>query len=182
LRIQPLSELASLRRGPVTLHDLDVTPPASNTQGGTATKELAQLDGDAVEIRILIDRAEAERKRFGFYLFAGEKSEGLPILFQPETATIRLGGTEAPFSVSSLPPGEDVELRIFIDKYLVEIFVNGRQAMIAAHMEYRGKTGLNGYSFGDPTKIKSIETWKLAPANQGLLEARTNRIWEPKTE
>ena len=75
-----------------------------------------------------------------------------------------------------------MELRIFIDKYIVEVFANGRQAMITAHMDYRGKTGLNAYSFGDPTTIKSIEIWKLKPTNQGFLKARQNRIWEPDTK
>jgi sucrose-6-phosphate hydrolase SacC (GH32 family) len=182
LRIKPLRELASLRHDPITLHDLKVSPPASNTQGGVATARLAELDGDALEIRIVIARAEAERKRFGFQLFASEKNEGLPILLRPETGTLRVGATEAPFAVASLPKGEDVELRIFIDKYVVEVFANDRQAMIAAHMEYRGQHGLAGYSFGDPTTIKSVEIWKLSPTNQGFFEAQKSRIWEPATE
>ena len=45
-----------------------------------------------------------------------------------------IGTTEAPFAVADLAPGEDVELRIFIDKYLIELFANGRQAVV---------TGLN---------------------------------------
>ena len=78
------------------LNDLKVTPPASNTQGGVATRRLADFDGDALEIRIVIDRAQAEHKRFGFQLFAGEKNEGVPILIKPETGTLRVGATEAP--------------------------------------------------------------------------------------
>ena len=179
LSIRPLRELEQLRYDPIALHDLQVSPPASNTQGGVATRRLADLNGEAVEIRIVIDRAQAEHKRFGFQVFAGEKDEGLPILIKPESGSLRVGCTEAPFGVGDLPKDEDVELRIFIDKYIVEVFANDRQAMIAAHMDYRGKTGLNGYSFGDPTTIKSIEIWKLKPTNQGFLEARKNRIWEP---
>ena len=41
-----------------------------------------------------------------------------------ESGTLRLGTTEAPFSIANLPAGEDVVLRIFIDKYLVEVFAN----------------------------------------------------------
>jgi sucrose-6-phosphate hydrolase SacC (GH32 family) len=75
-----------------------------------------------------------------------------------------------------------VELRIFMDKYLVEVFVNDRQAMVAAHMDYRGKTGLDAYSFARPTTLKSVEIWKLKPTNQGFREAQKNRIWEPATQ
>jgi beta-fructofuranosidase len=182
LRIKPLRALDSLRFDPVVLNDLEIQPPPGTFRAGVPPQLLAKLDGDALEIRVVIAREQAERKRFGFNLFGTETDEGLPILIKPETRTLRVGATEAPFAVADLPKGEDVELRIFIDKYLVEVFVNDRQAMIAAHMDYKGKDGLNAYSFGDPTKIKSLEIWKLKPTNQGFREAQKNRIWEPDTQ
>ena len=84
--------------------------------------------------------------------------------------------------IADLPAGEDVELRIFVDKYLVEVFANDRQAMIAAHMDYLGKPSLDGYTFGAPITIKKLEIWKLKPTNQGFREAQKNRIWEPDTK
>ena len=182
LRIRPLRELESLRYDQVTLRDLEISPQGGTIGGGSTKKALTTLPGEAVELRIVIARAEAERKRFGFQLFADEKQNGLPIVFLPETGRLRLGSTEAPFAVHDLPPGEDVELRIFIDKYLVEIFVNNRQAMIAAQMDYAGRTGFAGYSFGGPARVRSIDIWKLRATNQGFLEAKKNRIWEPATE
>jgi sucrose-6-phosphate hydrolase SacC (GH32 family) len=103
-------------------------------------------------------------------------------LFRPETGTLRVGTTEAPFSIADLPKGEDVELRIFIDKYLVEVFANDRQAMVASHAAYRGKPDLNAFTVGAPTTIKKLEIWKLQPTNQGFREAQKNRIWEPDTK
>jgi beta-fructofuranosidase len=181
LRVKPLRELQTLRFDPTTLTDLIVSPPTSNTQGGVATRQLAKLDGDSFEVRIVVERAQAERKRFGFQLFAGEKDDGLPVLIRPETRTMRVGLTDAPFAVADLPDGEDLELHIFVDKYLVEVFANGRQAMIAAHMDYQGKTTLKAYTFGDPTTVKSVQIWRLKPTNQGFLDAQKNRIWEPNT-
>ncbi len=129
-----------------------------------------------------MDRAAAERKRFGFRLFAGGNN-GLLVLIRPETGTLCVGETEAPFSVADLPEGEDVELRIFVDRYLVEVFANGRQAALTAHLAYRdGGNSLNAYGFGrslTPTRIRSIEIWKLKPTNQGFLEALESRIWAP---
>jgi hypothetical protein len=93
-----------------------------------------------------------------------------------------MGGTEAPFAVADLPGGEDVELRIFIDKYLVELFVNDRQAAVGVHMDYDAAGGLDAYTFGAPTTIEKVEIWRLHPTNQGYYEARQNRIWEPETE
>ena len=176
LRIQPLRELESLRYDEMAFDDLMVTPPEE--------QHIAEIEADAFEVRIAMDRAAAERRRFGFRLFAGGTDEGLLVLIRPESGTICLGETEVPFAVADLPAGEDVELRIFVDKYLVEVFVNGRQAALTAHMTYRdGGRGLSAYAFfgrsSDPTKIRRIEIWKLKPANEGFLEARENRIWLP---
>ena len=181
LRIRPLRELETLRFAPTILRNLTVTPP-ERAHGSTATARIADLDGDALELRITIDREQAVRKRFGFQLFADEDHEGLPILIHPETSTLRIGTTEAPFAVANLPEGEDVELRIFIDKYLVEVFANDRQAVVGAHMDYQSANGLSAYTYGAPTTIRQVEIWKLKSTNQGFFEARESRIWAPDTD
>ena len=103
-------------------------------------------------------------------------------MFRPETGALRVGSTEAPFSIADLPAGEDVELRIFVDKYLVEVFANDRQALLTSHQAYAGKPDLTAFTVGAPTTIKKLEMWKLKPTNQGFLEAQKNRIWEPDTK
>jgi sucrose-6-phosphate hydrolase SacC (GH32 family) len=182
LRIKPLRELESLRTDPVVQENIAV-PGSANPPAGTVDwHQIARLPGDAVEIRITVPRDQAERKRFGFRLYGEGKTGGLPIIIRPETGTIRIGSTEAPFAVADLPEGEDVQLRIFVDKYLVEVFANDRQAVVAAHMDWYEKTAIDGYSFGAPTTIKRLETWKLKPTNQGFREAQVNHIWEPDTK
>lgn len=93
-----------------------------------------------------------------------------------------MGTVEAPFSVVDLPAGEDLEIRIFIDKYLIEVFVNDRQAVVGAFMDYKSNTGLYAYTYGAGTTIKELKIWKIKPTNQGVLEARQNRIWEVDIE
>lgn len=181
LRINPLRELKLLRHKKTDLRDLTVTFVPRNN-GGTATKPIALLSDDALEIRIIVERKEAEHKRFGFQLFADQTHDGLPIIIKPETGTIRVGKTEAPFAVADLAPGEDIELRIFIDKYLVEVFANGRQALLSAYMDWQAAHGFAAYTFGAATTIKQVDIWQLKPANQGFFEAQKNRIWEPETE
>ena len=184
LRIKPLRELETLRFDPITLADVTISEftrdvPLTSTPAG---KKIATLDGDALELRITIARDQAARKLFGFTLFSDGKGGGLPILFRPENGTLRIGTAEAPFAIADLPTGRDVELRIFIDKYLVEVFANDRQAMIASYPDHGGKPGLSGFSVGAPTTLKQIEIWKLRPTNQGFREAQKNRIWEPDTK
>lgn len=179
LLMKPLREMESLRYDPVILKDIRFKDVSGRPFGVLAAQRITELSGDSVEIKVTVSRVEAECKYFGFILFSDGKGGGLPILIRPDTGTLRVGATEAPFAVADLPKSEDVELRIFIDKYLVEVFANDRQAMVAAHMDYRGKTGFDAYSFGSSAAIKKIEIWKLNPTNQGFLAARQNRIWEP---
>jgi beta-fructofuranosidase len=183
LRIEPLRELESLRYDAVVFNDIEVCPSEGAKGPARHASDIAELEGDAFEIRISVERQEAERQRFGFLLFSSDNDEGLPILVRPESGTICVGETEAPFAVADLPDGEDVDLRIFVDKYLVEVFVNGRQAALTAHMDYRSGSSLKAYHFRGRDvgllKIRSIEIWKMKPANQGFLEARESRNWAP---
>lgn len=188
LRIKPLRELEGQREQPLTQTDVLLAHPVVGHGGrvppatGPHLQRLAELPGDAAEIRITIPRADAARKLFGFTLFSDGQGGGLPILLRPETGTLRVGATEAPFSVASLPEGEDVELRIFVDSYLVEVFANDRQAVIAAHLDHGNRRGLDGFTVGAPTMLKQVDIWPLKPTNAGFLAARKNRIWEPDTK
>ena len=156
-----------------------------------AIQQIADLDGDAFEVRITVDSTEIQRKRFGFQLFADENQEdninaevgnqGLPIMIHPETGMLRIGTTEAPFAVTDLAPGEDLDLRIFIDKYLVEVFVNDRQAALTAYMGYQAAGSFNVYTYGGATTLKKVEIWHLKQTNQGFHKALESRIWETET-
>lgn len=182
LRIRPLRELEKLRYDAVTFDDRESRPTDGDSGTASSDDYVTELDGDSFELRVTVERREAERRRFGFLLFASDDSEGLPVLIRPEAGTICLGETEAPFAVADLSKGEDVELRIFVDKYLVEVFVNGRQAVVTAFTDYRRGRGLKAYGFRGPRDTPKgcrIEIWKLKSTNQGFLEARKSRNWAP---
>ena len=179
LRMKPLRELESLRYDHAVLHNVTIQP-ANTDEAMLAGEILARLDGDSYEIRVTVDRDEAWRKRFGIHLFADDGREGLPILLLPEYGKLRVGDTEAPFSVDALDD-EDLEIRVFIDKYLVEVFVNDRQAVAAARMDYMAADGLRGYSFHAATTIRKIDIWRLQATNGGFFEARDNKIWQVDT-
>jgi hypothetical protein len=155
----------------------DRVPPAA----APALQRIAELPGESVEIRITIDRGQAARKLFGVVLFSDGKGGGLPVMFRPETGTLRVGTSEAPFAVADLPAGQPVELRIFIDRYLVEVFANDRQALVAAEVGPRTGHGLDAFCVGAPTAFRTVELWKIRPTNQGFLDARKSHVWEPKT-
>ncbi|MCC7263915.1 MAG: glycoside hydrolase family 32 protein [Candidatus Latescibacteria bacterium] len=184
LRISPLRELESLRYSPVVRHDLAVSEVSAyaTTQGGNQRTRVAELPGEAVELRLTLTHDQAARKLFGLVLFADDPAGGLPIVLRPDTGTLRVGTTDAPCALADLPAGEDLELRIFVDQYLVEVFANNRQAVVAAYAGDHRRTAIDAFSIGDPTTIKSLESWQLRPTNQGFLAAQENRIWAPDTQ
>jgi beta-fructofuranosidase len=188
LKIAPVRELESLRGEPAILENIVLEHPLTGHGGHAPPNQrpllqaIGTLPSDACELRVTVERPEANRKLFGLVLFADEHGNGLPILFRPETGTIRLGSTEAPFVVSDLPEGEDIELRIFVDRYLVEVFVNNRQALVAAFPGYGNRRAVNAFTVGAPTTIQRLETWPLQPTNAGYLQAKEDHVWQPQTE
>jgi sucrose-6-phosphate hydrolase SacC (GH32 family) len=184
LRIKPLREL-ELQRGAIVTREaiqVDKLAPQVTVGQGPVGVPLLDLSGDSVELRITILRDQADRKLFGFTLFDDGSGGGLPIVFRPENGTILLGSAEAPFAVSDLPEGEPVIVRIFIDKYITELFVNDRQALLTAYPQYQAQPRVTAFSVGAPTMIERVDMWSIGPTNQGFLEAQESKIWQPDLE
>ncbi len=68
------------------------------------------------------------------------------------------GSAEAPFELS---PGEDLTLRVFIDKSLVEVFANDRQAVVWAVESPRSDPNVSLFAKGGDAKVRCIKTWRL---------------------
>ena len=70
---------------------------------------------------------------------------------------------EAPFA---LRPGESLELRIFLDRSVLEVFANGRQCMAQRIYPTRGdSTGIALLGRGRAVTVRSLRTWDLAATN-----------------
>lgn len=189
LRIHPARELQSLRDEPKSQDDIKVEPAIRSllANSNPVGKKLIDIDSDAMEIQLTLSKKELQGKLFGVSVYAsdaadGAVNQGLPIFFRPETQTLRVGTAEAPFSVADLPEDEDIQLTIYLDRSMVEVFVSGRQAMVGWYPEYSQGKSIRAFSVGSPTTIKKLDSWKIRPTNQGFLEAQQKRIWEPKTQ
>ena len=66
-----------------------------------------------------------------------------------------------------LEPGEKLELRIFIDRSVIEIFANRRQCVTQYVYPTRDdSTGVVLFSKGGSMKVESIKAWDIAATNQ----------------
>jgi beta-fructofuranosidase len=189
LRIRPLKELESLRFDksqkenvvldqPVRGHG-DRVPPVATP----SLQSLIDIPSEAAEVRLVIPHEEVHRKLFGLVLFSDGKGGGLPIVFRPETGTVRVGNAEIDFSAKDLAEGEDLEIRIFIDKYLIEVFVGDRAALVASFVANEPPSRkLDGFTVGAPTRIRILESWKLQSTTEGFHRAQQQLNWKPQTE
>ena len=177
LLIKPIREMESLRYDGISKKNLNIPQETKEVK----ITIIENLDSDAYEIKMTIPKKEVFRKVCGFMLFSnGDADSGLPIQFNPVYRSIFLGELQVPFDVSELANDEDIEFRIFVDKYIVEIFINDKQAAVNAYMDYKDHTGFYGFSAGDDMLIKELNIWKVKPTNEGFLKAKENPIWQPE--
>ncbi len=145
LRIRPLRELSKLRYDAKTRKSFTV-------QDGT-TVPIREAHGDALELEVTF--AAPLPKEAGITLF-GE--DGMSIVAGVGCKTLRVGTTEPPFELAD---GESLTLRVFIDKNLVEVFANDRQAAVFAAKSPRPDPNVSLYAKGGTASVKSIKAWRL---------------------
>jgi len=59
------------------------------------------------------------------------------------------------------------------------VFVNDRQTLVAADMDYTQASGLDAFTWGADTTFKKSKIWRLQPTNRGYFEAKQNKVWQP---
>ena len=60
-------------------------------------------------------------------------------------------------------PDEPLELRVFVDRSVVEVFVNGRQCVAArVYPEREDSVGVSFRSQGTASRLRSLDGWQMA--------------------
>jgi sucrose-6-phosphate hydrolase SacC (GH32 family) len=150
LRIKPLRELEHLRYQPAREQNLIVADGVP--------RRLVSLAGDAIEILAAVQPGATARCGMRV-LCDQENRRGLDIIVEPATKRLKVGDTVAPFE---LRPGEDLRLRVFVDRRTVEVFANDRQAVVRQHDYEPGETGVCLLSEGGQTEFRELLGWRMA--------------------
>ncbi|MDQ1327786.1 MAG: hypothetical protein QG641_1069 [Candidatus Poribacteria bacterium] len=84
--------------------------------------------------------------------------------------TRKSGFWEGPKSIEAGPfelqDKETLKLRIFIDKSVVEVFANDRQAVMRRiYPSKKDSVGIALFSNGGTTKVLSVSAWDMMPSN-----------------
>ena len=92
---------------------------------------------------------------------------GLRIAVLADSKTLRVGTVNAPFE---LKEGEDLQLRVFVDKNLVEVFANDRQAALNALKDSPPENIYASiFTVGSDLLVDKATTWKMNTIYSGDL-------------
>ena len=147
LRIKPLRELEKLRYDEKDGGDITIKSDSSNV--------LKDIYGDTVELSVTIKPTSA--KEYGVSVFCDKDGKGFPVTIKPESKVMAMGEIKPPFE---LEKGEDLNLRVFLDKSMVEVFVNDRQAAVYMHRHNKENVGISLFSKGGDIAAK-VKGWKM---------------------
>ncbi len=148
LRIKPLRELQALR--------YDETSEGNITVRSDSTQVLKKIAGDTLELEVTFKPTTA--REYGVNVFCDVAGNGFPITIKAERKTLAIGKIEAPFEVKQ---GEALNLRIFLDKGMVEVFANDRQAVVYMQQHKPEDVGVSLFSRGGDASAKEVKGWKM---------------------
>lgn len=156
LRIKPLRELEQLRTDARRVHSFKV-PSGS-------TRVLEDVQGDAMELEVVV--AGPIPGQVGVRVLADESGGGgIGVSAGAGRHTLSVGYIEPPFE---LGPREELKLRIFVDRSMVEVFANDRQAAVAWHEHAPGAPARVAiFSNGGEARIKRVNAWRMKSIYEG---------------
>jgi sucrose-6-phosphate hydrolase SacC (GH32 family) len=158
LRIKPLRELEGLRHERKSAENFTVK--------GDSVRLLDGIKGDTMELEVVIEAPKA--REYGINLLCDEKGgNGFVIGTGAGSRTLSVGYINPPFE---LKENEDLTLRIFIDKSMIEVFANDRQAAVAWHEYLPENLNVSLFSKGGDLTVKKVTGWKI------------NSIWKPASD
>lgn len=149
LRIRPLEELKKLRYRPV-IHSQFIVHKDNH-------KIIDAVEGDALEIEIEFEHQLPQTCGVEL-LGCNEDNHGVKIVAGDKRDNILIGDMEVPFKLNG---NENLNLRIFIDKNLIEVFINERQAAVYAHPEIHKNQNIRLFSVDKDLSVRVLKIWKI---------------------
>jgi len=185
LKIEPVPELECLRMNPKVRENI--------TLNADEEMNLEEIQGNCLELDVEIDPNDAGE--VGVQLLCSpDQAEQTEVLYVPAERTLKIevsrstlneairyphyrdpGGTaklpeseqfvDAQCAPFALKDKETLQLRIYVDKSVVEVFANGRQCITQRVYPTRpDSTDVRLVSRGGQAHFQSVQAWEMAPA------------------
>jgi len=185
LRMRPVDELKSLRQqeltwenlavpaaGEIALHDRSVGLPPGGA-GSPARESGAPFTSDQFEMELTLSPAQAVacgvnvccshdgRERTAIYYDADEQK----LKLDTTNSSLGFGRKVIEAAPFELAPHEPLHLRVFVDKSVVEVYANDRQAIARRMYPTLDSRRVALYSRGPDLTVPKLTIWELMPSN-----------------
>ncbi len=164
---EPIPELKVLRGKKSQFRNLSVTPKSKGLLKGVA--------GDALEIVATFKPGKA--KRFGVKVrVSPDGKTALPVWYDAAKREFGIANTRM---TSDLKEGATVTMRIFVDRSIVEVYVNGNAVTKVAYLDPKAQ-GIELFAESGPCTAELIDIWEMAsmwsqPAKQPAADNPASR-------
>ena len=159
-------EIKALRYRPFTKDSFAVHPGADQVIDG--------ISGNSIELGITMESTEASE--YGVKVCVSpDRQEQTVVSYDATAGEIRIdtrnsGPKDTPTKVEAAPltlkQGEPLKLRVFVDKSVVEVFANGRQALMRRIYPAQAESlGVSMFSNGGSTQVSAFASWHISPSN-----------------
>ena len=166
LRMNPPKELETLR--------YDARTQANLAVGADGERALDGIAGDSIELAVEMTAKDAGQ--FGVKVCCSPDGEEQTRVYYDAAKkkltvdTTESSLTEGPRNIEAGPlelaTGEALKLRVFVDKSVVEVFANGRQAVMRRIYPSReDSVGVRLFSTGGAATAASVQAWQMMPSS-----------------
>ncbi len=175
LMIEPVKDITSLRYDHKSIKNIALpgnTDFIPKNIGGNSIEIRAEIDLEnrsVFEMRVLCSPDQKEYTRILFYKDIGywrryrRDSESLITLDTSHSSTLPAVKTRGPETTAvHLNKDENLKLRIFIDKSIVEVFVNSEKFLASrVYPGLKESTGISFRALGKDATLKSLDVWQM---------------------
>ena len=167
LRMNPPAEITALRYNGQTKSNLRIEADSE--------LPLAGIRDNSLELSLEMNAPEAQQ--YGLKVCVSPNGDEQTLIYYDATDkklkvdTTRSSLGESPKTLEAGPltlaAGEPLQLRVFVDKSVVEVFANdGRQAVMRRIYPSRSDSlGVTLYSRGGAARVPTLQAWEMMPAN-----------------
>jgi len=166
LLMNPPQEIELLRYNPKERTDLEVD--------SSSELLVSEISGNSLELDLELNPTDA--KKYGLKVCCSPSNEEETLIYYDavekklKVDTTKSSLSDGPRTLESGPlelaAAEPLNLRVFVDKSVVEVFANGRQAVMRRIYPSRpDSTQVRLFSDGGVVKVRKFKSWEMAPSN-----------------
>jgi len=122
------------------------------------SRTLEDIRGDCLEIRARFENGNA--RSFGLTVSCASRGRGgIPIAFGD--GQLRAGDALGPVRLAG--DGNKLELRVFLDKSVLEVYANGRECFTSVIPYEEGHFAVSVFAEGGKATLAELDAWSLEP-------------------